>query len=86
MDIQEAIKHAKQIAENRYCGTECATQHDQFAVWLEELLMLRDERDRLTKERDEAVNCIYGVTQALENGDMRAAMEEIITYEYRIGG
>ena len=85
MDIEEAIAHARQVAEDCSCGVECAYQHDRLADWLEELLMLRSERDRLITERDEAANCIYGVKQALENGDRVAAMEEIITFEYKIG-
>lgn len=82
MNIQEAIAHARQVAEG--CGTDrdCAYQHDKLADWLEELIQLRQEVIKLTKERDIAVNCIYGVRTALENGDRNAAMEEVITYEF----
>ena len=83
MSIQEAIAHARQVAEG--CGADshdCAYQHDKLADWLEELVQLRQEVIKLTQERDMAVNCIYGVRTALENGDRNAAMEEVITYEF----
>ena len=85
MDIQEAIVHARQVADGCASGSDCAYQHDQLADWLEELVCLRADIERLTTERDEAANCIYGVKTALENGDRVAAIEEIITFEYKIG-
>lgn len=86
MDIQEAIMHARQVAEGCATGTkDCAYQHDQLADWLEELVRLRSEVERLTAERDEAANCIYCVKKFLEYGDYGAAMEDIITFYYKIG-
>lgn len=42
MTIDEAIRHAKEIADNSEC-TECAKDHEQLAVWLEELKKLREK-------------------------------------------
>lgn len=42
MTIDEAIRHAKEIADNSEC-TECAKDHEQLAVWLEELKELREK-------------------------------------------
>lgn len=42
MTIDEAIKHAKEIAGNSEC-IECAEEHEQLASWLEELKELREK-------------------------------------------
>ena len=39
MSIQEAIKHAQDKSSD--CNTECAEEHGQLALWLEELVSLR---------------------------------------------
>lgn len=46
--------------------------------------MLYSDIMRLTTERDEAVNCIYGVQTALANGDSVGAMEEVVTYNFKL--
>lgn len=52
MTLDEAIKHAKEVAEehtkyNRYGGfescDECANEHRQLAEWLKELKQLREQ-------------------------------------------
>ena len=45
---------------------------------------LRAECIQLTHERDQAVNCIYEVREALTNGDPGAAMEAVINYEFHL--
>lgn len=39
MDINDAIKHCKEVSETR-CG-KCSEEHKQLAEWLEELVSLR---------------------------------------------
>ena len=48
MTLEEAIKHARDTAENRtdLCE-ECRAEHEQLAEWLEELVRLREENERL---------------------------------------
>ena len=48
MTLEEAIKHAREVAENRtdLCE-ECRAEHEQLAEWLEELVRLREENERL---------------------------------------
>lgn len=42
MEIQEAIVHARQVAEKcKVENRDCACQHDELADWLEELLNYR---------------------------------------------
>lgn len=45
---------------------------------------LRSECIQLTHERDQAINCIYEVREALANGDPGAAMESVINYEFHL--
>ena len=43
MSIDEAIAHAREVAERRPVeDRQCAHQHDKLADWLEELKMYRD--------------------------------------------
>lgn len=50
MDLQEAIKHAREVAEGCASGNkECAYQHDKLADWLEEL---KDVKDILCDDYD----------------------------------
>lgn len=44
MKIEEAIIHARQVADGCASGSDCAYQHDKLADWLEELVALRKER------------------------------------------
>lgn len=43
MTLDEAIEHAREVADNTECS-ECADEHLQLAEWLEELKWLRFER------------------------------------------
>lgn len=47
MDLNEAIAHARDVAEGRHPNidgcSECAAQHGQLADWLEELKRRRSE-------------------------------------------
>ena len=47
MTLEEAIKHAQDVAENN-SGTceECIQEHKQLAEWLEELKHLREQAER----------------------------------------
>lgn len=43
MELQEAINHAREVAEGCATGNkECAYQHDRLADWLEELKIIKD--------------------------------------------
>lgn len=46
MDLDEAIAHAREVAEGKHPNvdgcSECAVQHGQLADWLEELRWHRD--------------------------------------------
>ena len=43
MGLQEAIEHAREVAEGCSAGNkECAYQHDKLADWLEELKKVKD--------------------------------------------
>lgn len=46
MTIDEAISHAREVAENDGC-TNCAAEHEQLAMWLEELKELRKMRETI---------------------------------------
>lgn len=41
MTLDEAIKHAYEVAAKEECP-ECAEEHYQLAVWLEELKVLKE--------------------------------------------
>ena len=47
MTLEEAIKHAQDVAENN-SGTceECIQEHKQLAEWLEELRHLREQAEK----------------------------------------
>lgn len=47
MTLEEAIKHAQDVAENN-SGTceECTQEHKQLAEWLEELRHLREQAEK----------------------------------------
>lgn len=42
MTLDEAIAHCKEVADS-VCG-ECADEHKQLAMWLEELKELREKK------------------------------------------
>ena len=46
MNIDEAIRHAKEISENQYICKECKDEHKQLAEWLEELSAMREKEKR----------------------------------------
>lgn len=47
MTLQEAIDHAKEVAETTDCE-ECSKEHEQLAKWLEELQCYRKKRLKKT--------------------------------------
>lgn len=51
MTLDEAIQHAKDVAQNekcdKSCNLECAKEHEQLANWLEELKKLRQEINKI---------------------------------------
>lgn len=65
------------VGELRYCD---ALRDAAFCI-----KKLLTDVERRTEERDEAVNCIYGIREAMDNGDAKAATEELITYEFKYG-
>ena len=69
MGLQEAIEHAREVAEGCAAGNkECAYQHDKLADWLEELKKIKDilrsdyDLDRLRElvEADREGKCHIG--------------------------
>lgn len=44
MTLDEAIIHAKELAENQSICKDCREEHKQLAAWLEELKQYREER------------------------------------------
>ena len=64
MTIDEAIKHAKDVAISKRGAAcyDCADEHEQLAEWLEELVELRKKyiRDLLDK-KIEPINTKKGV-------------------------
>ena len=46
MNIDEAIRHAKEISENQYICKDCKDEHKQLAEWLEELSAMREKEKR----------------------------------------
>lgn len=47
MNLEEAIIHAKEIAESCIISNpKCAQDHLQLAKWLQELLELRNEKQK----------------------------------------
>jgi hypothetical protein len=48
MNIEEAIKHCEDVANSK-CN-ECGKEHQQLAIWLQELIYLRE------KEKEEIEN------------------------------
>ena len=67
MTLDEAIKHAEEVAEEQEKLGKCAEEHRQLAEWLRELRVLR------TKEENEMVRC--------ENCKHQDECEEVVLYE-----
>lgn len=44
MTLDEAIIHAKELAENQSICKDCREEHKQLAAWLEELKQYKEER------------------------------------------
>ena len=74
MTLDEAIKHAEEVAEEKRCE-KCAKEHRQLAEWLKELKQLREQ------ELCEDIEIPNGAT----NGDMIKTMFPNIEIE-GIGG
>lgn len=94
MNLEEAIKHAKDIATKKYneaflCHAnpddeeldgciECAREHEQLAEWLEELKELRKYKRKMKTQ------FLDDIENPLEPIKLCSALEsEIFKYEYR---
>lgn len=94
MRLEEAIKHAKDIATNKYnegvlCHAnpddeeldrciKCAREHEQLAEWLEELKNLREYKKKMKTQ------FLDDIENPLEPIKLSSALEsEIFKYEYR---
>ena len=94
MNLEEAIKHAKDIATNKYnegflCHAnpddeeldrciKCAREHEQLAEWLEELKELREYKKKMKAQ------FLDDIENPLEPIKLSSALEsEIFKYEYR---
>lgn len=94
MKLEEAIKHAKDIATNKYnegflCHAnpddeeldrciKCAREHEQLAEWLEELKNLREYKRKMKTQY------LNDIENPLEPIKLSSALEsEIFKYEYR---
>lgn len=84
MTIQEAIEHAREVAERCATGNkECAYQHDKLADWLEELkavkTILGNEYDilRLREliEADRDGRCV--VLPKVDNDSMKSFIDSL---------
>lgn len=81
MKVIEFLKRIKSIP---LCYRKPIIRDEDLENLIKQIEVLYSDIERLTTERDEAVNCIYGVQTALKNGDAIGAMEEIITYNFRL--
>lgn len=70
MTIEEAIRHAEEVAQ-RKCD-ECGNQHQQLANWLKELVALRSK----LKVAEDALR------QAAEDKERLEAVEKIAELRY----
>lgn len=48
MTLDEAIRHAEEVAANEPCE-ECADEHVQLAAWLTELKVRRQAEEKMRK-------------------------------------
>lgn len=94
MNLEEAIKHAKNVAKEKYNEAmlshensndeeldgciECAREHEQLAEWLEELKNLREYKRKMKTQY------LDDIKNPLEPIKLSSALEsEIFKYEYR---
>lgn len=94
MKLEEAIKHAKDVATKKYRQTmlhranaedekldrciECMKEHEQLAEWLEELKELREYKKKMKAQ------FLDDIENPLEPIKLSSALEsEIFKYEYR---
>lgn len=86
MNLEEAIKHAKDIATNKYnegflCHAnpddeeldrciKCAREHEQLAEWLEELKELREYKKKMKAQ------FLDDIENPLEPIKLRTSLEE----------
>jgi len=50
MNIIEAIKHCQDKTNENTCPEMCKSDHARLALWLEELIRLREDNSNLRKE------------------------------------
>ena len=94
MRLEEAIKHAKDVATKKYRQAmlhranaedekldrciECMKEHEQLAEWLEELKELREYKKKMKAQ------FLDDIENPLEPIKLSSALEsEIFKYEYR---
>lgn len=94
MKLEEAIKHAKDVATKKYRQAmlhranaedekldrciECMKEHEQLAEWLEELKELREYKKKMKAQ------FLDDIENPLELIKLSSALEsEIFKYEYR---
>lgn len=94
MKLEEAIKHAKDVATKKYRQAmlhranaeyekldrciECMKEHEQLAEWLEELKELREYKKKMKAQ------FLDDIKNPLEPIKLSSALEsEIFKYEYR---
>lgn len=94
MKLEEAIKHAKDVATKKYRQAmlhhanaedekldrciECMKEHEQLAEWLEELKELREYKKKMKAQ------FLDDIENPLEPIKLSSALEsEIFKYEYR---
>lgn len=65
--------------------SSCDSQCD-YAKKVNENKQLVSEIEKVTSERDEALNCMHAIQVALENGDSSMAFEEIVNYNFHHEG
>ena len=49
MEIEEAIKHCREVASNQNTCKECSNEHLQLLEWLVELQQLREFRKEIVQ-------------------------------------
>lgn len=83
MTIEQAIKHAREVAEERKDLCEdCRGEHLQLALWLEELKSYKDENERLTEEINQRrtmmqrMDCNYA-TELQKNAELQKQVDEL---------
>ena len=79
MTIEEAIIHAKEVAENKddMCA-ECRAEHQQLAEWLEELKSIKSKR------MDEKLDVIYNAINDYLEASKIIKMDDIFEVKYKI--